>query len=91
MNITDKLYRVRFNVDRGNSHIRIDKEACSRCDNRVCLYVCPAEVYAITEEGEITASYQGCLECGTCRIACAGGGIEWTYPKGGFGVCFRYG
>jgi ferredoxin like protein len=91
MNIADKLFRVRFNADPDNSHITIDKEACRRCDNKVCLHVCPAEVYTMDEEGEIIASYQGCLECGTCRLACKGGGIEWIYPRGGFGVCFRFG
>ncbi|MEK6545549.1 MAG: ferredoxin family protein, partial [Nitrospinota bacterium] len=32
---------------------------------------------------------EGCLECGTCRIACEF--IEWRNPKGGYGVCYRYG
>ena len=90
MNIADRLYRVRFNVDRDNPHIKVNNEICRECDNQVCLRVCPAEVYAV-EDGEITVSYQGCLECGACRIACTLGGIEWQYPKGGFGVCLRFG
>ena len=34
----------------------------------------------------------GCLECGTCRIIGeASGDIEWSYPRGGYGVLFKFG
>jgi ferredoxin-like protein FixX len=34
----------------------------------------------------------GCVECGTCRIiAEATGDIEWNYPRGGYGVSFKFG
>ncbi|MEG8157355.1 ferredoxin family protein, partial [Escherichia coli] len=33
-----------------------------------------------------------CLECGTCRILGLGSALEqWEYPRGTFGVEFRYG
>jgi ferredoxin like protein len=35
-------------------------------------------------------SHQTCLECGACRISCQNGALDWNYPKGGFGVCFRF-
>jgi len=39
-----------------------------------------------------TIDYAGCLECGTCRVVCNDKGIvKWEYPKGTFGVNFRYG
>jgi NAD-dependent dihydropyrimidine dehydrogenase PreA subunit len=40
---------------------------------------------------EFTVSYEGCLECGTCMIACSEGAIDWRNPRGGFGVSLRYG
>ena len=90
MNIEDKLYRVRFNVDRDNPHIKVNNGICKGCNNKVCLSVCPVENYTL-EDGEIVVSWQGCLECGACHIACTKGAIEWEYPRGGFGVCFRFG
>ena len=91
MNIEEKLFRVRLHPDSGGSHITIEKSLCDRCEDKVCLHVCPAEVYSLGDEGQIAASYHGCLECGTCRRACTGGAITWRYPKGGFGVCYRFG
>ena len=42
-----------------------------------------------SNEVNIVISFEACLECGTCRIACEF--IDWRNPKGGFGVCFRFG
>jgi ferredoxin like protein len=39
----------------------------------------------------VTFSYEGCLECGSCRISCPQGAIHWVYPRGGFGICYQYG
>ena len=90
MNLADKLFRVRYKVDSNNPHIKLDTASCKQCDNKVCLRVCPAEVFTI-EDDEITVAYQGCLECGTCRVSCPMGAIQWNYPRGGFGVYFRFG
>jgi ferredoxin-like protein FixX len=39
-----------------------------------------------------TARPDGCVECGTCRvIAEVTGDIEWNYPRGGYGVSFKFG
>ena len=92
MVIEDKLSKTRFSVDQ-ESHIKINTELCQTCSTKPCLYVCPVQNYTLTEESEIEFVWQGCLECGACRIACreASGGIEWDWPRGGFGVCFRFG
>ena len=89
MDIEDKLTKVRLNVDI-NPHIKINTELCEACMEKPCLYVCPVKNY-ILNEGKIVFSWQGCMECGACRIACPKQAIEWRYPKGGFGVCLRYG
>jgi hypothetical protein len=42
--------------------------------------------------GGVEISADGCVECGTCRIVTAGTGeIEWNYPRGGFGVLYKFG
>ena len=88
MEIEDKITKVRFNVDI-NSHIKINDELCETCMEKPCLYVCPVKNFTLNE-GKIEFSWQGCLECGACGIACQKHAIEWGYPRGGFGVSFRY-
>jgi ferredoxin like protein len=74
------------------SHIIIHQEICKECELKPCLSICPAGLYSISEEtGEILIEYTGCLECGSCRVACPSGALEWNYPRGGFGVQYRYG
>lgn len=86
--LPEKLFLVRFKADT-ESHLKVDHEKCKVCGDKSCIYICPAEVYKMDEMENIIISYEGCLECGTCRIACEF--IEWKNPKGGFGVCYRYG
>jgi len=94
--LAEKLYLVRFKTDT-ESHLKVDLEKCKTCKDKKCIYICPAEVYKLVVSGaklmdakeNIAVSFEACLECGTCRIACEF--IEWKNPKGGFGVCYRYG
>lgn len=90
MKVEEKLAIGFFRVDE-RSHIVIDQEACRRCDPRVCIKVCPAGLYSLSDEGEVVVEYSGCLECGTCLLACPKGAIQWEYPRGGYGVQYRYG
>ena len=90
MVIEDKLSRVRFNVD-CEPHIRVDLKICETCPEKPCLYVCPVQNYRLKEDGCIEFLWQGCMECGACRIACMKDAIEWNFPRGGYGVCLRYG
>lgn len=55
------------------------------------IIVCPAGLYTENTEGEVELSIDGCLECGTCLIACGSDLLEWRYPNGGAGVQFRFG
>ncbi len=89
MDLEEKLTRVRFKVD-SFPHIKIDRTRCGSCTDQPCLYVCPVKNY-ILNQGEIVFSWQGCMECGACRITCENKAIEWSYPRGGYGVCLRYG
>ena len=41
---------------------------------------------------KVEIAVDGCLECGTCRVVCAETGeVEWNYPRGGYGVLFKFG
>ena len=92
MNIEAKLGLDVFQIDSEQSHILIDQEVCqSRCTIRYCLHVCPADLYDLDENGEMTVDYEGCLECGTCFIACLEEALEWHYPRAGYGVQYRFG
>jgi ferredoxin like protein len=72
-------------------HIRIvtGKEKDSRL--KKAIKVCPAGLYSENENGEVVVSADGCLECGTCLLACGSELLEWHYPNGGSGVQFRFG
>lgn len=87
--IEDKLAINKYDVDR-EVHIRIKEEICQKCEDYPCLYVCPADCFKLAEN-HITLSYEGCLECGSCRIACERDSIEWAWPRGGLGICYQYG
>jgi ferredoxin like protein len=90
MSINDKLLRTRFIVDAGSPHIKVDTAKCAGCAGEACLTVCPVECYR-KEQQKLTFSWENCVECGSCRIICPNGAVSWNYPRGGFGVCFRYG
>jgi ferredoxin like protein len=91
--IERKLGLVAFNVDRARAHIRIsDHDVCLRCERQQCINCCPANCYQPLDDGRVLFSYEGCVECGTCRIVChVFQNIEWTYPRGGFGVQYQLG
>lgn len=91
MNIEAKLGVNVFAIDK-ERHITVNQEICrTRCRQRYCLTVCPAHLYSLGPEGEVMLNYEGCLECGTCKLACVQGALEWHYPRGGFGVQYRFG
>lgn len=85
----------KYNVDESNAHIEITQEICATCKGKPCLRVCPAGLYKMEDNGQVGFDYAGCLECGTCRIACreiGKGGIEkWEFPQGTMGISFRFG
>ena len=88
-NVEDKLSVNKYDIDR-DVHITIDESLCNECKTYDCVFACPAECYK-QKEGHITFSYEGCLECGSCRIVCTHGAITWTLPRAGFGICYEYG
>ncbi len=72
-------------------HIRIRPGFENDPRLRAAVYVCPAGLYTLDGRGGVQLEIDGCLECGTCRIACGTEVLEWNYPAGGTGVQFRFG
>lgn len=69
--------------------IKAGKEKDPRLKKAVL--VCPAGLYSENDAGEVVFTIDGCLECGTCRLACGTDVLDWSYPSGGSGVQFRFG
>ena len=91
LTVDAKLALVVFDVD-PNPHIIVDKALCVECPTRPCLTICAAENYEWDEEAnQLSFNHEGCLECGACRLICPRGAIDWSYPRGGHGVRFRFG
>ncbi len=87
-----KLAVDRFVLDE-EPHIRVvDHGVCASCESKPCVPVCPAGLYEWSEsEGRMILSHEGCLECGACLLVCPHRNLDWSYPRGGFGVRYSYG
>ena len=87
LSLDDKLFTVRRKPLK-TSHISLDGHLCKECLNRICTYICPAEVYVWDEaKKKIDVRYENCLECGACRVACEA--IEWANPAWGTGIAYK--
>ena len=87
--LEERMRTVRFRVD-DRPHILVNAGICKDCSVRACVYVCPANLFVPLDDGGILFNYEACFECGTCYIACdKEGAIQWSYPRGGYGVTFR--
>lgn len=91
-NVEQKLFQNRYLVDAGRPHIKVRPHTTPTKELLSLTRICPAGCYTKSESGQVELSVDGCLECGTCRVVCAAtGDIEWSYPRGGFGVMFKFG
>ncbi len=91
-NVDDLLVSLKYYVDEDFAHIRIsDHNVCTGCEKKPCLDFCPAHVFSLDRQKKVMVSYQGCLECGSCRIGCPFYNIEWNLPRGGYGVAYKFG
>ena len=91
MNIDDKLGLNHFKVDNSYVHIEVDPDFKDEKEIERVVMACPAKLYRY-EDGVVTFSYEGCLECGTCRVVSGGKLIKsWNHPMGAMGVDFRQG
>jgi ferredoxin like protein len=91
LSIDEKMETVKIKIDK-QAHITVMTERCGACTDRPCLSICAAENYQWDEKRDaLIFNYEGCLECGACRLICPRDAIDWSYPRGGFGVKYRFG
>jgi ferredoxin like protein len=89
--VDDLLMSLKYFTDEQEAHLQlIDPEACVSCD-QPCLYFCPVGAYQKQEDGHVVVASQSCIECGSCRLACPHNNVRWKYPRGGFGVAYKFG
>ena len=70
----------------------VDEESADIEEFLKLVRVCPAALYKIDEDGKKSFDYAGCLECGTCHIACEGTIVKkWENPRPTMGVEYRFG
>ena len=69
VNVDEYLSLNKYEVDESNAHIELVEDPSDEEFDKLIL-VCPAALYKRDEDGKKSFDYAGCLECGTCRIAC---------------------
>ncbi|MCE5182115.1 MAG: ferredoxin family protein [Betaproteobacteria bacterium] len=92
--VEEKLFQNRYRVDSDRPHVKIVKpDVCEyECQTRQCTVCCPAGCYTLEGNGKVVLIADGCLECGTCRIICDDyRNVDWEYPRGGYGILFKFG
>lgn len=90
--IDDQLMTLKYYVDESLAHISlVSPEVCIDCAKKDCLYFCPVNAYQEQDSGQVQIAYQSCIECGSCRLMCPHNNILWKYPRGGFGVAYKFG
>ena len=93
MKLEEKLFLDQYRVD-NRSHLKIkDPAVCLQCKDRQCTVICPAGVYKWDAEGKkIVVGWENCMEMGACIVACNEfDNIEMTYPRGGYGIRYKFG
>ena len=91
VNINDMLMAIKYFTDEQVIHLHlIDAEACVSCE-QPCLYFCPVGAYQRQADGHVVIAAQSCVECGSCRLMCPHKNVNWQYPRGGFGVSYKFG
>ncbi|MCE2575176.1 ferredoxin family protein [Komagataeibacter sp. FNDCR2] len=90
--VENRLFQNRYVVDVGRPHIEVRPHEVPSRELVAMTRVCPAGCYSQNEQGQVEITADGCMECGTCRVVCSkSGDIEWNYPRGGYGVLFKFG
>ncbi len=86
MKLEELLQRSVWDVDE-ERHIEILKQEGLRVNALILL--CPMGCYSIAGD-KLIMSYEGCVECGTCRVLSRSDQIRWEHPKSGRGIQYRY-
>lgn len=90
-NVDEYLSLNKYNVDEEFAHIELSNDF-SLEEFEKLVKLCPAALYRLGEDGATTFDYAGCLECGTCRIACGDTVVKrWNNPQPMQGIEYRFG
>lgn len=54
--------------------LKLNKEKCIGC--KMCINVCPHEVFTIEDKKAVIMKKDSCMECGACAQNCPSGAIE---------------
>ena len=91
VNVDEFLAIDKYEVDEESAHIELADDPDIE-EFKKLVRVCPAALYKIDENGATSFDYAGCLECGTCRIACGDTIVKkWENPQPTMGVEYRFG
>lgn len=91
VNVDEALSVNKYEVDEETPHIELVDDPDTE-EFLKLVRVCPAALYKIDDDGVKSFDYAGCLECGTCRIACEGTIVEkWVNPGPTMGIEYRCG
>ena len=91
VNVDEFLAIDKYEVDEESAHIELVDDPDIE-EFLKLVRVCPAALYKIDAEGKKSFDYAGCLECGTCRIACEGTIVKkWVNPGPTMGIEYRLG
>ena len=91
VNVDEALSVNKYAVDEEYAHIEIQQDPDIEEFKKLVL-LCPAALYKLDEESVPSFDYAGCLECGTCRIACGDTVLtRWENPQPTQGVEYRFG
>ena len=81
VNVDGYLALNKYEVDEANAHIELVEDPSDEEFDKLVM-VCPAALYKREPDGTTSFDYAGCLECGTCRIACGDTIIaRWENPQ----------
>lgn len=89
VSIAERLRTLQYTVD-DTEHIVVDTAQCGECDGHPCVNFCPARCFTWNDSGGIDYYYVGCVECGTCMLLCERDAVCWSYPRGGYGIAYRF-
>jgi ferredoxin like protein len=90
--VEEKLYQNRYVVDSGKPHITVKEHIIPSPELKSLVTACPAGCYSVNDSDKVEIATDGCFECGTCRIITSKTqDIAWDYPRGGYGVAFKFG
>ncbi len=88
----EQLAVICFQPDEEWQHVLIlDDAICQKCRAKQCLTFCPSGVFKESTDAKqpLMVLYKQCVECGGCRLICDN--IDFSYPRGGYGVTFLEG